>query len=125
MVNLIIANGRVHRVLRHKKLYNILFTSTYQRINIGGANLEPIKTPLYVFMGECVHTEGVIKLPVTFREESTTLTHIVNFLVVNQHSAYNTIISQTTVNTIKAIVSTYHLMMKIPVNNAIRAVKGD
>ncbi|GMN28351.1 hypothetical protein TIFTF001_051655 [Ficus carica] len=90
----------------------------------GGAKLTPVLTPLYGFAGECVKAEGVITLPVTMGEDLAQITRMVNFLVVDRPSVYNAIIGRPTLNAMRAVTSTYHLMMKFPTENGIGVVVG-
>ena len=48
-----------------------------------------------------------------------------SFLVVDQPSAYNIIVGRPTLNRLKAITSTYHLMMKFPTEKGIAVMLGD
>ena len=50
---------------------------------------------------------------------------MVDFLLVDQPSTYNAIIGQPNLNTIRAIVSTYHLAMKFPAGNLVGQVRSD
>ena len=50
---------------------------------------------------------------------------MVDFLLVDQPSAYNTIIGLPTLNTVRVALSTYHLAMKFPVGNLIGEVMSD
>ena len=61
-------------------------------MNVGGATLMSIKTPLYGFGREMVYAEGAIQLPVTFGQRLAQDTQMVDFLLVDQPSAYNEII---------------------------------
>ena len=71
-------------------------------------------------------TEGTIDLPVTFGTPGgIEVTHIMSFLVVDQPSAYNIIIGRPTLNRLKAITSTYHLMMKFPTEKGIAIMLRD
>ena len=49
----------------------------------------------------------------------------VTFLVVNCSSIYNAILGRPTLNSWKAVTSTYHLMIKFPIEYRVREVKGD
>ena len=50
---------------------------------------------------------------------------MINFLVVNQPSVYNVIIGRPTLNGMRAVTSTYHLMMKFPSRNGIGTIRGN
>ena len=48
-----------------------------------------------------------------------------NFLVVDCSSSYNAIIGRSTLNSWKAITSTYHLLVKFPIEYGVGQVQGD
>ena len=48
-----------------------------------------------------------------------------NFLVVNCSSSNNAIIGRPTLNSWKAVTSTYHLPVKFPTEYEVRQVQGD
>jgi hypothetical protein len=52
-------------------------------------------------------------------------TQKVNFLVVDCPSAYNVIIGRPTLNRLRAVTSTYHLLVRFPTENRIGEMKGD
>ena len=58
-------------------------------------------------------------------EGTIEVTHIESFLVVDQPFAYNIIVGRPTLNRLKAITSTYHLMMKFPTEKGITIMLGD
>jgi len=53
------------------------------------------------------------------------ITKDVNFLVVDYSSSYNAIIGRLTLNSWKAITSTYHLSIKFPTEYRVEQVQGD
>ena len=57
-------------------------------------------------------------------EDLAQITQMVNFLVVDHPSVYNAIIGRPTLNAMRAVTSTYHLMMKFPTENGIGVVIG-
>ena len=44
--------------------------------------------------------------------------------MVDCSSAYNAILGRPTLNSWKAVTSTYHLMIKFPTNNGVRELRG-
>jgi hypothetical protein len=50
---------------------------------------------------------------------------MVDFLVVNPPSAYNVIVGWPSLNKLRVVTSTYHLMMKFPTLEGVREVKED
>ena len=47
------------------------------------------------------------------------------FLVVDCSSAYNAILGRPTLNSWKAVTSTYHLMIKFPTDYGVGELRGD
>ena len=68
---------------------------------------------------------GTITLPITIGDYPQQITKDVTFLVVNYSSAYYAIIGQPTLNSWKAITSTYHLMIKFPTEYGVGELRGD
>ena len=68
---------------------------------------------------------GAITLLVTVGDYPQQITKDVTFLVVNFSSAYNTIIGRPTLNSWKAVTSTYHLMIKFPTDYRVREIRDD
>ena len=99
MVTLSVANGKVFCILIDTgSSADILFASAFRQMNVGGAKTRSIKTPLYEFGGERVYAEGAIQLPVTFGVHPAKFTQMVDFLLVDQPSAYNAINDRPTLN---------------------------
>ena len=74
--------------------------------------LVPTNAPLVGFGGTRVYPLGVIAFPVMVGDYPQQITKDVTFLVVDYSSAYNAILGQPTLNSWKAVTSTYHLMIK-------------
>ena len=64
-------------------------------------------------------------LPVTVDDCPSQITKDVTFLVVDYSSAYNAILGCPTLNSWKAVISTYHLMIKFPTEYVVEKVRGD
>ena len=68
---------------------------------------------------------GYYYMPVIMGAYPQQITNDVNFLVVDCSSSYNAIIGRPTLNSWKAVTSTYHLSVKFPTDNGVGQVQGD
>ena len=71
-----------------------------------------------------VYPLGAVTLPVTVGDYPQQITKDVTFLVVHCLSMYNAILRHPTLNSWKAVTSTYHLMIKFPIEYRVVEVKG-
>ncbi|KAL5549136.1 hypothetical protein UlMin_004367 [Ulmus minor] len=126
VVALRIASRKVYKILiDNGSSADILFRSTLNRIDLVGAKFESIKSALYGFTGDSIHSEGVLNLPVELGTHPCQHIQSVEFVVVDCPSSYNAIIGRPTLNTIRAVTSTYHLLVKFPTVGGIGILKGD
>ena len=84
-----------------------------------------MNSPLVGFGGMKVQPMGTISLPVVVGAYPQQITKNVNFLVVDCLSSYNAIIGRPTLNSWKAVTSTYHLLVKFPTKHGVGQVQGD
>ena len=68
---------------------------------------------------------GAVTLLVTVDDYPQQITMDVTFLVVDCSFAYNAILERPTINSWKAVTSTYHLMIKFPTDYGVGEVRGD
>ena len=68
---------------------------------------------------------GAVTLPMTVKDYPQQITKDVTFLVVDCSSVYNAILGRPTLNSWKAVASTYHLISKFPIKYGVGEVKGD
>ncbi|GMN59472.1 hypothetical protein TIFTF001_028562 [Ficus carica] len=121
-----VANNVVRRVLiDNGSAADVIFMDAFSRLKIEGATLTPTQTPLYRFTGDCVRAAGTVHLPVTIGDGQEKATQMVEFIVVDRPSVYNVILGRPTLNTLKAVVSTYHLAMKFPTSDGIGVFRGN
>ena len=104
---------------------DILYYPAFQQMRIGRDQLRPVNSPLVGFGGTKVQPVGIISLPVVVGAYSQQITRNVNFLVVDCSSSYNAIIGRPTLNSWKAVTSTYHLSIKFPMEHGVGQVQGD
>ena len=87
--------------------------------------MTPTNAPLVGFGGTKVFPLGTITLAVTAGDYPQQITNEVTFLVVDCSSAYNAILGQPTLNSWKAITSTYYLMIKFPTGYRVGELRGN
>ena len=77
------------------------------------------------FGGIRVFPLSAVTLSVMVGDYHLQITKDVTFLVVNCSFAYNAILGRPTLNSWKAITSTYHLMIKFLTNYGVGELRGD
>jgi hypothetical protein len=80
-------------------------------MKIDKERLRPIDILLMGFTGDKVRPLGVVSLIIEAGTYPKQVTASVEFLVVDCPSAYNVIIDRPTLNKLKAVMSTYHLLI--------------
>ena len=68
---------------------------------------------------------GIITFPVVVGSYPQQITKEMNFLVVDCLSSYNAIIGRLTLNSWKAVTSTYHLSVKFPMEYGLGQAQGN
>ena len=84
-----------------------------------------MNSPIVGFGGIKVQPVDTISLPVVVGAYPQQITKNVNFLVIDCSSSYNAIIGKLTLNSWKAVTSTYHLSVKFPTEHEVGQVQGD
>ena len=126
VVRAIVANTTIHRVLvDNGSSADIIFTSAFDKMGIGREKLEPVNTHLRGFSGEKVLPLGSIQLVLTLGEPPCQTTTTARFLIVDAPSAYNMLLGRHSLNAIKAIPSTYHMIIKFPTVHGVGMVRGN
>ena len=87
--------------------------------------LVPTNTLLVGFKRTKVCPLGAVTLPVTVGDYPQQITKDVTFLVVDCSSANNAILERPTLNSWKAVTSTYHLMIKFLIECRVGEVRGN
>jgi len=83
---------------------DIIFSSTFDRMNIDRNLLQPADIPLIGFGGKRVNALGKITLPVSFGDLSNPKTESITFDVVEMNYPYNAIFGRGLINKFEAIV---------------------
>uniref|UniRef100_A0A2N9HJY0 RNA-directed DNA polymerase n=1 Tax=Fagus sylvatica TaxID=28930 RepID=A0A2N9HJY0_FAGSY len=126
VVTLEIAGYSTRRVLiDNGSSVDIIYLTAFQQMRIDKDQLRPIETPLVGFAGTSVYPLGIITLQLIAGTYPKQATKKVDFLVVDCPSAYNVIIGRPTLNRLRAVTSTYHLLVRFPTENGIGEMRGD
>ena len=68
---------------------------------------------------------GSVQLVLTLGDPSCQGTTTVRFLIVDALSAYNILLGRPSLNSIRAVPSAYHMVIKFPTTNEVGMVRGD
>ena len=126
IITLLIADYTTRRVLvDNGSSIDILYYPAFQQIRLGWDQLRPVNSSLVGFGGMKVQLVGTITLPVVVGVYPQQITKEVNFLVMDCSSPYNAIIGRPTLNSWKAVTSTYHLSVMFTIDYEVGQVQGD
>ena len=126
VIRVVVANKTVHRVLvDNESSADIIFTTAFDKMDIGREKLDPVNTHLRGFSREKVLPLGSIQLVFTLGEPPCQAMTTTIFLIVDALSAYNMLLGRPSLNAIKAIPSAYHMMIKFLTVSGVRMVRGD
>ena len=104
---------------------DIIFSSTFDRMNIDRNLLQPADIPLIGFGGKRVEALGKISLPVSFGDTSNPRIEHVTFGVVEMNYPYLAIFGRGLINKFEAVVHQLYLCMKMPTSKSIITVRGN
>ena len=126
VIRAVVANKTIHTVLfDNESSVDIIFASTFDKIGIGREKLEPVNAYLRGFSRERVLPLGSIQLVLTLGDPPCQVTTTIRFLLVDAPSAYNMLLGRPSLNTIWAIPSAYHMVIKFLIANGVGMVQGN
>ena len=94
-------------------------------MGIGREKLKLINAYLRGFSIERVLPLGSIQLVLTLGDPPCQATITVRFLIVDAPSTYNILLGRHSLNTIGAIPSAYHMVIKFPTANGVGMIRGN
>ena len=125
VVNIRVGDYNMHRMLvDNGSSADILYYSAFQQMRIDKEQLILTNAPLVGFGGSRVFTLDAVTLSVVVGDYPQQIIKDITFLVVDCSSAYNAILERPTLNSWKAITSTYHLMIKFPTDYGVEELRG-
>lgn len=94
-------------------------------MGIGKEKLRAAIAPLVGFTRDKLYPVRIIMLLVIVGTHPCQVTKAVDFLIVDFPSAYNAIMRRPMLNKMKAITSTYHLLMRFRTKEGVGEIRGD
>ncbi|RWW58581.1 hypothetical protein BHE74_00034536 [Ensete ventricosum] len=126
VISIRMANAYVKRVMIDTgSSTDILYFDAFQKLGLTDKDLVTLTSTLTWFTGDFISPLGATMILVTFGGEPRSKTIMVSFMVVKLPSAYNGIIKRPTLNRLKAVVSTYHRLLKFPTRTGVSEVRSD
>ena len=115
VISLVTAGRRGHRVLVDQgSSIGMLFSSTFNKLQLSPDQLRPYDDCLYGFAGDQVEVRGHVELRTAFSDGVSSQTINIRYLVVHASSAYNILLSRLAINKLGAVSSSRHMKMKLP-----------
>ena len=101
-----VANNNVHQILvDNESSIDILYYQAFQKMGLKNSNLRPSPNSIYSFIGDSITPMGVVTLPMIVGEYPRESCLMANFLVIDQPSAFNTLLDRPSLSASKAITS--------------------
>ena len=126
VIRVVVANKTIHKVLvDNGNSADIIFASAFDKMGIRNEKLEPVNAHLRGFSGEKVLPLGSVQLVLTLGDPPCLATTMTKFLIMEAPSVYNMLLGSPSLNAIREISSTYHMVIKFPTENRVGMVRGD
>ncbi|KAF8088723.1 hypothetical protein N665_0532s0082 [Sinapis alba] len=122
VIELTIANIDVARILVNTgSSIDIVFKSTLERMKLTYSKIMESPIPLVGLSRETTMTLGSISLAV----KAMRIKKVVEFLIIDCPASYNAIVGTPWLNSMQAILSTYHMFLKFPTPRRTETIWGD
>ncbi|XP_016167927.1 uncharacterized protein LOC107610382 [Arachis ipaensis] len=126
VITMVLANAHLHRILvDHGSSADILFKPAFDKLGLDEKELRAYPDTLYGLADTPIKPLGFIPLHTTFGKGAKSKTLSIDFIVIDVGSAYNALIGRTTLNRLRAVVSTLHLCMKFLTSEGIATIRRD
>ena len=126
VISAMIGNHLVHHCLiENGSSVDILYLDVLEKMKISPQSLRAAASPLHGFTRDSIFPVGSIELAVSFGEEPTRSTVVLNFMVVKGRSSYNAILGRPTLVAMRAVTSIYHLCLKFPTPGGVGVIRGN
>ncbi|XP_064944590.1 uncharacterized protein LOC135627573 [Musa acuminata AAA Group] len=125
VISVRIANAQVRRIMVDTgSSADILYFDAFQKLGLARESVRPMYSALTGFTGDSISPLGSITLPLTLGAPPRSKTVMTTFLVVDLPAAYKAILGRSTLNKVRAVVSTYYQTIKFPTHAGVGEVTG-
>lgn len=93
---------------------DVMYCETFLGLQVPLDQLRPHEGCLVGFTGDHMEVQGYADLRITFLDKHVTITIVVRYMVVNAPSSYNLLLERPSLNKLKAVPSSYHKKVKLP-----------
>ena len=76
-------------------------------------------------LNKCLNSGAQGEPEILYSKSPTSSTRKVHFFIMDQPSTYNVIIRRPKLNKLRAITTTFHLLMKFPTKTGVWVMEGD
>ncbi|XP_072060265.1 uncharacterized protein [Arachis hypogaea] len=126
VLTMILTNANLHRTLVDQgSSVDILFKPPFDKLGLEKKDLKAYPNELFVLGDMPIQPLGFISLYTTFEKGTKSRILNVDYIVVDVMSAYNALISQTTLSRLAIVLSIPYLGMKFSTTEGITTIKGD
>ena len=127
VVSMIIANYDIKKYLiDNESSIDVIFYDYFFRMRwLSTELLKLVNVSVVRFTDDSIKVKGTIELSITVRKPPRQSIVYLNFLIAWVPSAYNIILGPSELNALRAVISTYHLLMCFPTRNGSDEIQGD
>ncbi|KAJ7963865.1 Gag-pol polyprotein [Quillaja saponaria] len=102
-----------------------MYSKYFEQMGISKQTPKPLEGSLVEFNCEAVEVEVSVELPVTLKDVDLEKTVMLQFCVVKLPSAYNVILGQPFLNAARAILSSWHVCLKLLTSRGVGTLRGN
>lgn len=103
---------------------DVIYMDCLKQFNVD-FKIVPTQTDIVRLTGAAIKSIGEVVLPVSLGSFPAIAIGSVRFLIMDTEAPFNIILGRPSLNMFQAVVSTFHMKIKFPVNELVGEVRGD
>lgn len=125
MFTAVVANFEVARIFVDTgSSVDVIYMDCLKQFNVD-FKIVPTQTDIVRLTGAAIKSIGEVVLPVSLGSFPAIAIGSVRFLIMDTEAPFNIILGRPSLNMFQAVVSTFHMKIKFPVNELVGEVRGD